>query len=137
MKLTNEQKLQLFDSLGDAWVDRISYVDVKRVLGLFSVYDAAKALRIAHNQVTYHINRGHIPALSVKIGQRWYWTREEYERAVRYCSVRHYTPRAKIVEKSRQRQIRELYATGEYSQQVLAEMYMVSQTNISRIVNGK
>lgn len=33
--------------------------------------------------------------------------------------------------------IRELYATGSYSQQVIADMYNVHQTHISAIITGK
>lgn len=137
MKLTNEQKLALFDCLGSAWEGKFSHLEIKNVLGLYSCYDAAKRLGVPQNQISYHVAVGHIPPLTIKVGERLYWTKEKYEEAIKYCSIRHYTPRKKIVDIERQQQVIRMYESGKFRQMDLAKMFGVSQTNISRIVNRK
>ncbi len=134
LKLTDKQKLEIFDSLGNAWQSVINHRQIKQVLGLYSVYDLAKELGKHPAQITYHVEQGYVPAPSIEIEKRNYWTKEEYQKAKDWCSVRHYVKRERLLSKDKQNRIREMYATGKYQQMELAKMYGVSQSNISRIL---
>jgi Mor family transcriptional regulator len=134
LKLTDKQKLEIFDSLGNSWQSLINHEHIKKVMGLYSVYDLAKELKKHPAQITYHVEQGYVPAPSIEIEKRRYWTTEEYKLAKDWCSVRHYVKREKLLSNEKQREVREKYATGKYQQIELAKMYNVSQSNISRIL---
>lgn len=134
LKLTDHQKLEIFDSLGNDWQSLINHEHIKKVLGLYSVYDLAKELKKHAAQIMYHVHQGHVPAPSVEIEKRKYWSKEEYQKAKDWCSVRHYVKRERLLSVEKQKEVRKKYATGKYQQVELATMYNVSQANISRIL---
>jgi len=136
MKLTDAQKIQLFNALGTTWMETLPTPVMKRILRLYSATDLAKRTNKAFTSITYHIKMAHIPGPSVKLNKRWYWTAADARIVEDYLSQRRYTPRRGRYSVEEIADMRRLYAAG-MSQWDIARKYDSSQSLVSRVVNGK
>jgi hypothetical protein len=136
MKLTNSQKVKLFNALGTAWAEILPVPVIKRILRLSSASDLAKRTNKALTSITYHIKCGHVPGPSVKINKRWFWTAADARMVEDYLSVRRYTPRRSRYTELEMAEMKRLWSLG-VSQWDIARKFDATQSLVSRIVNGK
>ena len=137
MKLTNHQKVQLFDGLGRRWSDTIPVRVIKRILRLYSASDIAKRVNKAVTQIAYHVKSAHVPGPSVKIGKRWFWNAVDARIIEDYLTgPRQYTARRSRFTEAEIANMRRLYSQG-LSQWAVARKYDLTQSAVSRIVRGR
>jgi len=136
MKITDKQKVQLFNALKTDWTKTLPVPVIKRILRLFSATDVAKRTNKAMTSITYHIKMGHVPGPSIKINKRWFWTAADARIVEDYLSLRRYTPRRGRYSVEEMAEMRAMWKAG-VSQWDIARKYDSTQSAVSRIVNGK
>lgn len=137
MKLTNSQKVKLFNALGPIWTGRIPVPVIKRILKLYSASDIAKRVNKCQTQINYHVRAAHVPGPSVKINKRWFWTATDARTVEDYLTgPRRYTPRRSRYTETEMADMRKLWKAG-VSQWDIARKYDATQSAVSRIVNGR
>lgn len=137
MKLTDTQKIHLFNALGPVWTTIIPVPVIKRILKLYSASDVARRVNKCQTQINYHVRCGHVPGPSVKIGKRWFWTASDAREVEDYLTgPRRYSPRRSRYTEAEIAEMKRLWAAGE-SQWDIARKFDATQSAVSRIVNGR
>lgn len=137
MKLTNHQKVQLFNALNDSWAATIPVPVVKRILRLSSASDIARRVNKAVTQIVYHVRAAHVPGPTVRLNKRWFWTATDARIVEEYLTgPKKYTPRRSRYSEEELADMRRLYRSG-WTQWEIARKYNATQSMVSRIVNGR
>lgn len=135
MLLTDSDKIKLFNSLQDKWVDYIPQKYVRRVLGLYCQQDIAKRLGTVPTRIQYHWRKGNIPGPNVIVGKRTYWDSVQLRLVLKaWSEKRKYTPRSKHTPEEAA-EMKRLHSLG-MSQWSIAEKFGCSQSLVSRAVRG-
>ena len=136
MKISNQQKVQLFDALGTSWTQVLPVKTITKILRLYSAADISRRTNKLAPSINYHVQLGHVPGPSVKINKRWYWTAEDARELEDYLTgPRRYMSRSRYTANDIA-DMKQMSKSG-VSQWEIARKFGATQSAVSRYVNGR
>lgn len=137
MKLSDKDKVAIFNSLGADWSKLISGHYVKKALRLYGITDLAARLNSYPSKIKEYLDRGQIENGAVVLSKVQLWTEQQVrDIEIFWNNAGEYRPgKRSTITAKQQTEMRQLWEQG-WRQADLGHKYGISQSCVSRWIHG-